>query len=208
MKRNRFIIIIILLCVLGVQGCKPHFSKSSHIFSDQCEPPCWGGITPGESSIFDAYNKIVVLEYIDPRSFYFKDRRPDGGISLHWDFDTSEYGIVYQDNGTVSEILFQCMKNLPLIEIINKLGKPDEYFAGGYSGGDTIVHRILIVSKKGYIAGMTLSSEEYLEAKKNGVPIDHTIDTLIYYREGDEELAMRRYMMNTYFEKMERFPWE
>jgi hypothetical protein len=193
------------ICILIIQGCTPRQALSNQLFDNQCEIPCWGGIYPGKSTIYDAHNTLVLLENIDPRSIYFVDMG-DESILVNSEFETSELIYIYQDDGTVSEIVFTRLTNITLTDVINNLGDPDEYLAGGISRGDAIVYRILVVSDKGYIAGMTLNMYEKEEFENSGIPEDHDIDGLIFFREDMQEVALER-NMSIYLEDMERFPW-
>jgi hypothetical protein len=126
---------------------------------EPCEPPCWYGLVPGESTFDEAWEVLPGLPFIKPttierlgREFIYWDNAfEDGSLmmggSIHFD-----------DDGRIESISLRVEYYLELQELIILYGEPAGFTIGdiGPTGGSPDFRSfILIWPQRGLIADIT-----------------------------------------------------
>ena len=131
----------VLLC-LGVlmvamsAGCgEPPPLDMSLLTGEPCEPPCWQGLTPGESTEDDVAEFIRVTRFVDTRTTY-RGRITRGGevvgVSIQWRSTAARSRNVASnsfdiDTGVLEHITIYPDYDLTLERLIGRYGPPEKY---------------------------------------------------------------------------------
>ncbi|MBL8117647.1 MAG: hypothetical protein J0L63_05420 [Anaerolineae bacterium] len=133
MKFRLLLLSVVVVAVL-MAACVPapnlrneKFLQDSSLIEidENCDAPCWRGITPGETKWADA---VTILEdqsdFDDPQVQEIPDAAPAKGAS--WQPTDGEpcCQIVTEDGDTVSSIFLQIAPNVSLGEVIEARGEP------------------------------------------------------------------------------------
>lgn len=135
MSSEKRYLILVLLISLFLNGCFTNTTEedidSNILFSDDCKPPCWNQIVPGETNLSDA---LAILESMERQGL---------GKSIIYDEDMvwrntkgENYAIGISSELVVS-IRFQVF-NLPLEELITLFGQPEYYLISEITHGGNI----------------------------------------------------------------------
>lgn len=137
--KPRFLLLGVLLLVGLVAACSPapnlrnpKFLKDTSLINinDECDAPCWRGITPGETKYSDA---LIILQdetdLDDPQSQSIPDSGPAVGASWQPTGGEACCQIISEDGNTVSSIFLQIAPDITLKQVIEARGEP-EYVLG------------------------------------------------------------------------------
>jgi hypothetical protein len=150
-KFTRASFLILAMCIFA--ACKP---LPSAIFqSESCLPPCWNGITPGQTSLQDIDSKVKSIPVVDVKSIKTRSIL-QANDSLEFKFLPllrEDGGRIYSQDGVVQAISFSPKPgNLLLPEALQKWGLPDQYSSIYYSYVETpYLVTIIIYVKKSII---------------------------------------------------------
>ena len=133
----------VLLC-LGVLmvamsvGCgEPPPLDMSLLTGEPCEPPCWQGLSPGESTEEDVAEFIRTTRFVDTRTIY-RGRITRGGdvvgVSIWWrstaarsrNVESNSFDI---DTGVLEDITIYPDYDLTLERLFERYGPPEKYVA-------------------------------------------------------------------------------
>jgi hypothetical protein len=144
---------ILIILLISATSCKPN--PEPLLLSDTtCQPPCWGGITPGETTASEAIEKLKVSKSINPSSVMREHANqftyPD---LLSFSFTDGIKGRLSYSNNIVVDIYFHNL-NWPLGDLIQILGYPDQIIVAPYWSKLTIIllykqKNILLIYNKG-----------------------------------------------------------
>lgn len=111
----------------------------SLITGEPCEPPCWQGITPGETTEEEAMAILRTLFFVDGDTIRVQ------GNTIYWHSDIENWpggSVAIGDDGRVSYITYGLPYYLELQDLIDLRGEPDGFYAvttrnadGGGPGG-------------------------------------------------------------------------
>ena len=116
-------------------GCRePPAPDMSLLTGDPCEPPCWQGLTPGESAEDDVNDFLETSELVDPGSVIRGDRTSatEGvvGVGIRWR-STAARGrganSFAVDAGVLNHITIYPDYDLTLERLIERYGPPEKY---------------------------------------------------------------------------------
>jgi hypothetical protein len=125
MNKKLLIINLAILALLGLVGCasKTNPLRILKMNEDVCEPPCWMGIIPAETSFKDAYEIVSGLEFFSQRGEIKVDENEE---FLLWQSGLHQNAHISFDNGIVSLISFY-FPETELGNVIEEYGTPDFY---------------------------------------------------------------------------------
>jgi hypothetical protein len=124
----------VILGFVGVLGIVLEIDRASR-YSDSvilvdttCLPPCWGGITPGESTADDVYEILADARGVSFGSIVERQGGGDRIIRTQWFFnapapDTS--GVVFFRENVAVALRIHTSRSLRLGDVLEKLGEPD-----------------------------------------------------------------------------------
>lgn len=137
--KSRIGVVAVLLVVVVVAACSPapnlrnpKFLKDTSAItpSEECDAPCWRGITPGETLWKDA---LVILQdqtdLDDPQTQAIPDSGPAVGASWQPTGGEACCQIISEDGQTVSSIFLQIAPDTTVKQLIDARGEP-EYVLG------------------------------------------------------------------------------
>ena len=127
------------LLILGLcAGCgEPPPLDTSFLTGEPCEPPCWQGLTPGESTEEDVGEFIRATRFVDTRTIY-RGRITRGGevvgVSIQWrstaarsrNVESNSFDI---DTGVLEHITIYPDYELTLERLMERYGPPEKYVA-------------------------------------------------------------------------------
>jgi hypothetical protein len=118
-------------------GCgEPPPVDMSLLTGEPCEPPCWQGLTPGESSEDDVNEFLETSKLVNRGSVFHSDITTAGsgvvGVSIQW-LSSSARGRVQNcfavHAGLLSHIFLHPDYDLTLERLIERYGPPERYTA-------------------------------------------------------------------------------
>jgi hypothetical protein len=115
--------------ILLINGCGKPETKSDLAGSTECNPPCWNGITPGQTTK-DVAISIMRAEEIGKEDNLSID---DNGITWFNSESRTVYRLEFQDN-YVQLIRFQ-LEGVSINQIIEMFGNPDYFLTNVGRGG-------------------------------------------------------------------------
>jgi hypothetical protein len=135
---------IILVCVVALMftACAPtpelrnddFLHDTSYIDSDPCGPPCWRGITPGETN----WNDALTIVEDDPTLDNLETRSSDESdiVGAIWSEEGGEgcCQMYTEDGRTVDILILQTAPEATLGQAIEALGEPEYAVAEALSG--------------------------------------------------------------------------
>jgi hypothetical protein len=102
--------------------------QPSVILSDtRCAPPCWAGITPGQTNSNDAYSILGEISGVDEDGILLNYDRDDTLTSLQWIFLRplpDNLGTLHFEQDLVTAVDILTVNSLTLEEAVERLGEP------------------------------------------------------------------------------------
>jgi len=158
--RSQVLITSIVLTLLSscISGQGNHVWKKikwidAWLASPSCNPPCWEGVTPGKTTLDQAYvilnTNPQILNATKETNYVAWSFQPknDGGS-----------GLIFSENNDLIEVISLRPRNgiISLGETIEKFGEPDQVL---FTASDSdIVITYLVYSKKGMALVLSLSN--------------------------------------------------
>jgi hypothetical protein len=141
MKLRILYLIVVLLLTLFVVACQP---LPSMIDDNSCSAPCWTGIIPGET------NREEALEILKSSSLIKQDTITSANSQdnpyhdqISWDSIYDTTGFIFLENNTVEVIIF-LDENVPLQELIQKYGDPDQVIIAPFQGSSFTIYTLYL----------------------------------------------------------------
>lgn len=166
--KKRFLIAALLALILAVAACMPTPNlRNERLLNDDflisptedCDAPCWRGITPGTTTWVDA---ITILEddatLNDPQVQNLQEGQP--AVGALWKMTDGEdcCQMVSEDGETVSFIVLQLAPTHTLGELIEARGEPT-YVIGSPGVEDQALVNVLYPDS-GLIVGVFVAGEQ------------------------------------------------
>ena len=165
-------------CVIGLLiGCKQtndhaiptgeaaKLVDTSLLTGDPCEPPCWQGLTPGESTKEDVEKALPNLAFIDQQSVKW-DNDPygwNGWIYIDWrtqaSKDVYDFTVLrINPEGVLNDISIRLDYSVKFRELVDRFGDPDGFYENptGAESTDDII-RIVWLDDGLQVATMPVS---------------------------------------------------
>jgi hypothetical protein len=123
---------------------EPEFVDTSFLLDEPCEPPCWYGLIPGESTEDQLDDVLSTLPFVEKDSVRKSEHVSKGIIVDGKEVDYNCKGAIGGFCGyvivvdkVIQMISHEIMYALPLETVIEKLGKPDYvYYTASSPHGD------------------------------------------------------------------------
>ena len=135
--RTVFLCLGVLMVAVSVGCGEPPPLDMSLLTGEPCEPPCWQGLTPGDSTEEDVAEFIRATRFVDTRTIY-RGRITRGGevvgVSIQWrstaarsrNVEINSFDI---DTGVLDHITIHPDYDLTLERLIERYGPPEKYVA-------------------------------------------------------------------------------
>ena len=97
---------------------------------EPCAPPCWQGLTPGESTATDAIDVLKSLSFVQEDSILRRDLGALDRETIDWHSSVSNGGsgyIILNSEDKIASIVIDLEYKLTLQELIDGLGEPDAF---------------------------------------------------------------------------------
>jgi hypothetical protein len=170
-------LIIFILGSLGLLTFARNFNKRPSVIltSNQCNPPCWYGITPGHSTTSHVYAVLDNFRDVDKNSILGEYNHYEKLIKVFWYFQRpaeDQMGSVNIENDRVTAINISTVNSLTLGELFGKVGEPDLYWTGvgQRDAGEQFLDIVLLAPTKGYAAELVRdidAGSDQVEIKAN-----------------------------------------
>ena len=152
-------LVIFIIGAMGLLTFARNFNKQPSVIltSNQCHPPCWYGITPGQSTTSHVYAVLDNFRDVDKNTILGEYNRSEELIKIFWFFQRpaeDQMGSVNIENGRVTAINISTVNSLTLGELFGKVGEPDVYWTGvgQRDDGEQFLDIVLLAPTKGYAA--------------------------------------------------------
>jgi hypothetical protein len=195
MSKKIYFILTILIPVLLI-SCKPVISGV--IQDTSCSPPCWKGITPGQTTRQETLSILNALPEVDQSTI-----RPMSVVnvndSYYWDFIPHTGDIwarVFIDQDIVFAVnFFPDKKGLPLGTAIQYLGEPEKILVIWVNGDKSFVTIYSIYQSKGVVLASLIMP--YHRDELAEVNSETLVDGFWYFEPGlFTELMTSNYVVN------------
>ena len=147
--KNAFLCLV--TCILT--ACKP--LPSAVLQDENCSPPCWNQIIPGQTLAQEINTKLKSVSAVDAKSIKIKSiLQINDGISFKFLPNFKEdAGETFSQGGTIEAISFGIKPNAQkLSEVLQEWGPPDQYISIYYSNAEIpYLATSIIYSKQGIV---------------------------------------------------------
>jgi hypothetical protein len=165
---------LFILGALGFLTFARNINKQPSVIltSTECAPPCWYGITPGQSTYSQVYSALDRIDGVD-KDLILENNNKDGKpTKIFWYFQQpaeDQMGSVNIENDQATAINISTVNSLTLAELFTKVGVPDRYWmgVGQRDDGELFIDIVLLAPTKGYAAELVRD----IEAGSNQVEI-------------------------------------
>jgi hypothetical protein len=131
------------------------YSESVILVDTACQPPCWGGITPGESTADDVYHTLADARGVSFGSINERQAGGDTIIRTQWFFTApapDSSGVVFFRDNVATALRIHTPRSLRLGDVLEKLGEPDALWQHcAHSSWLSFQQMVLIWREAGYI---------------------------------------------------------
>jgi len=157
-------VLIVGMCV----GCgEPPPLDRSLLTGEPCEPPCWQGLTPGESTLEEVNAWMRTSGFVNTRTVYRSSLRRAGGervgVSIYWDSTAGGVGpgnhfTIHGD--VLEDITIRPDYPITLEQIFERYGPPEKYVAGLPIGGPLYYEVTLFYPTHGFTADLAVPYDD------------------------------------------------
>jgi hypothetical protein len=168
--RTRELATVLLLCLALCAGCgEPPPLDTSLLTGEPCEPPCWQGLTPGESTLQDVNEFTATSRFVDTRTVsrsshtrLTQDGEEVARVSISW---RSSAGLrqcnhFFTEDGVLTHITICHDFGLPLGSLIDRYGPPEKYIARLPIGGPLHYEVTLFYPTYGFTADLVVPYDD------------------------------------------------
>jgi hypothetical protein len=171
------------------------YSDSVILVDTACQPPCWGGITPGESTADDVYHVLADARGVSIGSI---DERRGGGdtiIRTHWYFTApapDSSGVAFFRENVTTALRIYTVRTLRLRDVLEKLGEPDSLWQHcAHSSWISFQQMVLIWREAGYLVQVDFN------AACDPLPLDRLtprsrLSAVVYFNPEDLDYLLER----------------
>ena len=146
-SRQVVLLYFIINLALVLTGCTDLFSSQgsklvdrSFITGEPCEAPCWQGLKLNEATLDQIYPKLKELQFVDPDSIITWEHVTSLGFTnatiIRYDcfgYTDGGCGYLLLSNGVLKVSNHMILYELPLNNVVEKLGAPDHVIFNPYS---------------------------------------------------------------------------
>jgi hypothetical protein len=137
-------VVCVGLLILGIcAGCREQPPVDASLLTGEpCEPPCWQGLTPGESTENEVVEFIRATKYVDPRTIYRGKVYRGGevvGVSIQWRSTAAvsrsvESNAFVIEDGLLESIVIYPDREVTLENVVERYGSPEKFraFVAGF----------------------------------------------------------------------------
>ena len=126
-----------LLCLaIFSAGCgEPPPVDTSLLTGEPCEPPCWQGLTPGESTLQEVNEFVRTAGFVNPQTLFRSGVYRGGervGLSIEWGSAAGRgrgYNDFIVESGVLKYIIIYPDYDLSLERLFERYGPPEKYVA-------------------------------------------------------------------------------
>jgi hypothetical protein len=169
-------IVIFFAIAVGALTFMRHFNRQPSVIltSTECNPPCWYGIIPGQSTSSEVYATLDQLDSVDKNSI--RDAYDPRGkhTEIFWFFQRpieDNAGSIYLDNDQAIATNILTINSLKLADLFEKIGQPETYWAEIRQGENReFLEVYLLYPTKGCVATVIVD----IEGSANQVEIHET----------------------------------
>jgi len=149
---------------------------NSLLTGDPCEPPCWQGLKPGESTLEEVNAWMRTSGFVSPPTVHRSALHRGGGelvgLSIWW--QSNVWGAGGSNNfdihgGVLDSITIHPHYDVPLGRLINRYGPPEKYVAGRPISGPLYYDVTLYYPVHGFTAGLVLRYDDPTLRPETGV---------------------------------------
>jgi len=126
---------LLMLAMSG--GCgEPPAPDTSLLTGEPCEPPCWQGLTPGQSTLQEVNEFMRTSGFVNPGSVHRSQLHRSGqwvGVSIWWRSTVgggSRSNKFIVEGGVLDSVTIYPDYVLTLQRLIDRYGPPERYVAG------------------------------------------------------------------------------
>ena len=157
--------LMLALCV----GCgEPPPLDMSLFTGDPCEPPCWQGLTPGQSTEADVLELLRSSRFVDTRTIYRAALSRGGqvvGASIQWrstaarssNVDSNDFAI---EGGVLRDMIIYPDYDLTLESLLHRYGPPDKFHVMVTGRHVPALHVTLFYPARGFTATLELPADD------------------------------------------------
>ena len=154
------------LGAIGLLTFVRNFDKQPSVIltSTECAPPCWYGITPGQSTAPQVYSALERIPGMDKELIFENTNKDDKLTKIAWFFKRpaeDQMGSVNFTSDTATAINISTVNSLSLESFLDKAGEPEQYWTGlgQRDGGEEFLDIVLLAPTKGYAVELVTDSE-------------------------------------------------
>jgi len=153
---------------LGVGCAGPPPIEMSLLTGDPCEPPCWQGLTPGQSTEDDVLEFLRSSRFVDTRTIYRAALSRGGqvvGTSIQWrstaarrsNVDNNDFAI---EGGVLRDMIIYPDYDVTLESLLQRYGPPDKFHVMVTGRHVPELRVTLFYPTRGFTATLELPADE------------------------------------------------
>ncbi len=133
-RTMRTMLLLVSFSILAIcASCgEPPPLDMSLLTGEPCEPPCWQGLTPDESTEEDVAEFMTTTRFVDTRTIDRRSLTRRGevvGVGIHWDSPAGRSNTLYIEGGVLNGIRISPDYDLTLQRLFERYGPPEKYRA-------------------------------------------------------------------------------
>jgi hypothetical protein len=152
-----------ILAAFGFLTFVRNFNKQPSVIltSTEYAPPCWYGITPGQTTAPQIYSVLERIHGVNTEQIYENTNKDDKLTRIAWFFQRpveDQMGSVTITNDTATAINISTVNSLTLDSFFNKAGEPEQYWTGigQRDDGGEFLDIVLLAPTKGYAVELVI----------------------------------------------------
>jgi hypothetical protein len=178
------VLTVVALLACACTGCgEPPPLDRSLLTGEPCEPPCWQGLTPGESTLEEVNEFIRTSRFVNPRTLHRSDfRRASGqgvGVNIWWRSTvgggrgSNNFSV---EGGVLKDMTIYPDYDLTLGRLIETYGPPEKYAASLLSSDSLCVRVMLFYPTHGLTVDLVLRPDGWTLEPQS------TVESVWYFR--------------------------
>ena len=158
-------LVIFIAAAVGALTLIRNFNRQPSVIltSTECEPPCWYGIHPGQTSAPKVYESLNTLKGVNKDSVMEQYDRQYILTRIYWFFQRpveDAMGSVHIKEDQVTAVTIFTINSLRLKTLFERLGQPEEYWTEiGYGENREYLEVTLLYPTKGYLAEVVIDTK-------------------------------------------------
>lgn len=159
-----------------------------------CAPPCWQGITPGQSNAADVRRILPTLPFIQSGSIEEQPYPEGNGSAFSWFYlHPGGFGSILLLDDRVSTIEARPGFQLELGEVVERFGSPERFYPANVRGPDGGFYIVsLYYPGEGLVFFTSRLPQLPLDATEYTVSPNFLVDKVVYLEPGTFEEVIHR----------------